>query len=46
MAPIYGWGSTVSRLQNHFEETVYFLQCSSQEFLVLNDQPWQDEKLS
>ena len=25
MDPYYGWGSTVSRLQNHFKETVYFL---------------------
>ena len=24
MAPCYGWGSTVSRLQSHYEETVYF----------------------
>ena len=25
MAPFYGWGSTGSRLQSHFEEAVYFL---------------------
>ena len=24
MAPFYGWGSTASRLQSHFEEAVYF----------------------
>ena len=24
MSPCYGWGSTVSRLQSHYEETVYF----------------------
>ena len=24
MIPSYGWGSTVSRLRNHDEETVYF----------------------
>ena len=24
MAPFYGWGSTVSRLPNHYEETVFF----------------------
>ena len=24
MAPFYGWGSTVSRLQTQFEEAVYF----------------------
>ena len=29
MAPFYGWGSTASRLQRHFEETVYFLPPSS-----------------
>ena len=22
MAPFYGWGSTLSRLHNHYEETV------------------------
>ena len=47
MTPFYGWGSTVSRLQSHYEETVYFLPFSSQEILVLN---WltseKDEKLS
>ena len=25
MAPFYGWGSTATRLQSHFEEAVYFL---------------------
>ena len=25
MAPFYGWGPTVTRLQNHNKETVYFL---------------------
>ena len=25
IAPFYGWGSTASRLQNHFEEAIYFL---------------------
>ena len=25
MATFYGWGSNVSRLQNHYEEKVYFL---------------------
>ena len=35
MALFYGWGSTVSRLQSHYEETVYFLPLSSQKFLVL-----------
>ena len=32
----FGWGSTVSRLQSHYEETVYFLPFSCQEFLVFN----------
>ena len=36
MAPFYRWGSTVSRIQSHYEETVCFLSFSSQEFLVLN----------
>ena len=35
MAPFYGWDSTASRLQSHFEETVYFLSLSSQKFLIL-----------
>ena len=35
MAPFYGWGSTSSRQQSHYEETVYFLSLSSQKFLVL-----------
>ena len=35
MTPFYGWGSTASRLQSHFEEAVYFLQPSSQKVLVL-----------
>ena len=33
--PCYGWDSTVSRLQCHYEETVYFLPRSSQEVLVI-----------
>ena len=36
MAPFYRWGSAVSRIQSHYEETVCFLSFSSQEFLVLN----------
>ena len=31
MVPFYGWGSTVSRLKSHYEETVYFLPLSSKE---------------
>ena len=34
MAPFYGWGSTASRLEPHFEEAVYFLSLSFQKFLV------------
>ena len=25
IAPFYGWGSTVSKLQSHFKERIYFL---------------------
>ena len=35
MVHFYGWGSTVSRLQTHYEEAVYYLYLSSQKFLVL-----------
>ena len=31
----YGWGSTASRLQSHYEGAVYFLLISPQEILVL-----------
>ena len=31
----YGWGSTISRLQSNYEETVNFLPLSCQQFLVL-----------
>ena len=34
--PFLSMGSTASRLQSHYEETVYFLPSSSQEFMVLN----------
>ena len=34
MTPFYSWGSTVSRLQNLWEETVYFLPLISQGVLV------------
>ena len=44
MASFYGWGSTASRLKSHFKEEVYFIPLSSQELLVLIDQP-QDERL-
>ena len=35
MALFHGWGSTVSRLEHHYKETVYFLSLSPEEFLVL-----------
>ena len=35
-APFYGWGSTVSRLHSHYEETVHFLPLGPQGFRVLN----------
>ena len=35
MAPFYGWGSTASRIQSHYEEAVYLLPLSSQKFLAL-----------
>ena len=33
--PFYRWGSTVSRLQSQYKETVYILPISPQEFQVL-----------
>ena len=35
MAPFYEWGSIVARLQSHYEEIVYLLPLSFQDFLVL-----------
>ena len=35
MGPIYGRGLTISKLESHYEETVYFLALSPQLFLVL-----------
>ena len=35
MAAFYEWGSTVSRLQSHYEETFYFLPLSPEDFLIL-----------
>ena len=35
VVPIYGFGSTVSRLQSHYYERGCFLPLSPQEFLVL-----------
>ena len=35
MHPFYGWGSTASRLQIHYEEGFYFLPLSFPKFMVL-----------
>ena len=35
MVPFYGWSSTVSRLQSHYEETVYALTLGPHDFQVL-----------
>ena len=35
MAPFFGWSLTALKLQSHYEETVYFLQLSLHQFLVL-----------
>ena len=35
MTPFYGWVSTASRLQSHYEEIVYFFQLSSQKCQAL-----------
>ena len=43
MAPIYGLGSTVSRLQTHHYDTGYFLPLSPQEFWYSIDRPSNDE---
>ena len=45
---VYGWGSTVSRLQCHYEETVYSVLVSPQEFLVLiwsTSEGWKAESM-
>ena len=36
IASFYGWGSTVTRLQGHCKEIVYFLPLHPQEFLVFS----------
>ena len=35
MVHFYVWGSAASKLERHYEEAVYYLQLSSQKFLVL-----------
>ena len=44
VAPFYGWGSTGSRLQSHFEKAVYFLLLSSQKSLVPIWSTWEGWK--
>ena len=34
MVHFYGWGSAASRLETHYEEAIYYLQLSSQKFLL------------
>ena len=49
MATFYGWGSAVSRLHSHYEETVSFLRFSfqiSRSSWYSIDCPRKDEKLS
>ena len=38
-----GWGSTVSRLQSHYEKTVYFLSVSLRRSWYSSDQPRKNE---
>ena len=47
MAPFYIWHSTASRLQNHYEEAVYFLPLSSQKFLLIlsTSKGWKAESI-
>ena len=35
MVPFHGWGSIASRMQSHYEETVYFLPLSPNKFMIL-----------
>ena len=46
MAPFYGWGSTFSRLQSHYEEIIYFLPLVPRRSLYSFDRPQKDERLS
>ena len=43
MAPFYVWGSTVSRIQSHFEEAVHFLPLSPQSTWHPFHQPQKNE---
>ena len=44
MAALYRRGSTISRLQSHYEETINFLPLSPQEILVLISEIWKAEQ--
>ena len=49
MGPFPGWGSTISKLQCHYEETFYFLPLSPQEYIVLSwttSEGWKAEMTS
>ena len=46
MAPFYGWGSTVSRLQSPFEEVVYFLPLLPRNSWYSLYRPRKDARLS
>ena len=45
-ALFYGWGSTVSRLQSHFEETVYFLHSVPRILWYSFNRPGKDKRPS
>ena len=36
MGPFYGWDSTASRLQSHYEEALYFLPLSYHRYYLHN----------
>ena len=46
MAPFHGWGSTISRLQSHFEETFYFFHSTPKTSWYSFNQPQEDKRLS
>ena len=46
MVPLYGWGSTALTLESNYEEKVFLLPLSPQEFLVfiqLTSEVWKVE---
>ena len=46
MATFYVWGSTVSRIQSHYEETIHSLLLSLQDYLVLISSTSKEWRLS